>query len=147
MALFDKFRTNIEGLQQAKDYPGLIAILAGDDPGNRADAAQALCTLGVPAIPDLLGALENAGPGPRARIAEALASAGTPSIPLFLALILRAGHAVQTSLSRAIAGAGDGMFEALLPALHHEQPAIRRAAVIALRDRPESRAAPCADAP
>lgn len=134
MALFDKFRTNIEGLRQAKDYPGLIGILAGEDPVMRGDAARALCTLGVPAIPDLDGALSSAGPGPRARMAEALASAGTSSIPLILALILRADPALQTTLSRAIAGAGDGMVEALLPALHHEQPAIRRAAVIALRE-------------
>jgi HEAT repeat protein len=134
MVLFDKFRANIEGLRQAKDYPGLIRILAGEDPVMRGDAARALCTLGVPAIPDLLGALSSAGPGPRDRMAEALASAGTSSIPLILALILRADPALQTTLSRAIAGAGDGMVEALLPALHHGQPAIRRAAVIALRE-------------
>lgn len=134
MAFFDKFRTNIEGLRQAKDYPGLIEILAGEDPAMRGDAARALCALGVPAIPDLLRALSSAGSGPRARAAEALVSTGNPSIPLLLALILRADPALQTSLSRAIAGAGDGMVEALLPALHHQQPAVRRAAVIALRE-------------
>lgn len=134
MAFFDKFRTNIEGLRQAKDYSGLIEILAGEDPAMRGDAARALCVLGVPAIPDLLGALSGAGPGSRARMAEALVSAGNSSIPLLLALILRADPSLQASLSRAVAGAGDGMVEALLPALHHQQPAIRRAAVIALRE-------------
>ncbi|WP_054847920.1 hypothetical protein [Methanoculleus chikugoensis] len=32
MAFFDKFRTNVDGLQQAKDYPGLVAVLNSDDP-------------------------------------------------------------------------------------------------------------------
>ncbi|MDV2482252.1 HEAT repeat domain-containing protein [Methanoculleus sp. Wushi-C6] len=134
MGLFDRFRPNVEGLRQSGDYPGLIGLLAGDDPGSRADAAQALNALGVSAIPDIFEALKSAGPGPRARMTEALASVGIPSIPLFLALILRADPALQSSLSRAIAGAGDEVFDALLPALHHEQPAIRRAAVIALRE-------------
>ncbi|MBA7483459.1 hypothetical protein ES707_18974 [subsurface metagenome] len=66
-------------------------------------------------------------------MAEALASTGTSSVPLLLALISRASPALQASVARAIARAGDWMFEALLPTLHHEQPAIRCAAVIALR--------------
>ena len=121
-------------MRQAKDYPGLIAHLEGDDPRNRADAAQALASLGVPAIPDIQKRLERAGPAARTRMTEALASVGAPSIPLLLALILRASPALQASISRAVAGAGDAIFEALLPALHHEQPAIRRATVIALRE-------------
>ena len=133
MAFFDKFRTNVEGLRQAKDYPGLIAVLDSQEPGNRADAARALSALGVPAIPDLQKALENAGAASRARMTGALASVGTPSIPLLLALILRASPALQAYIASAIAGTGDSMVEALLPALHHEQPAIRRATVIALQ--------------
>ncbi|WP_332449616.1 HEAT repeat domain-containing protein [Methanoculleus sp.] len=133
MAFIDRFRTNVERLRQEKDYPGLAAALDGTDPGNRADAARALATLGVPAIPDLERALERAGTASRARMTEALASTGASSIPLLLALLLRASPALQASIATAIAGAGDGMVEALLPALRHEQPAIRRAAVIALR--------------
>ena len=134
MAFFDRFRTNIERLRQEKDYSGLAAAMESADPGNRAEAAQALASLGVPAIPDLERALERAGPTTRARMTEALVSTGASSIPLFLALILRACPALQAAIATAIAGAGDGMMEALLPALHHEQPAIRRAAVIALRE-------------
>jgi HEAT repeat protein len=133
MAFFDRFRTSIRKLEQEKDYPGLIRALGGEDPAIRADAARALCTLGVPALPDLLGALENTGPTSRTRMAEALASAGTSAIPLLLALVLRASPALQASITGAIAQRGDEMFEALLPALYHERPAIRRAAVIALQ--------------
>ncbi len=133
MAFFDRFRTNIEGLWQTKDYPGLIDALDGDEPGSRADAARTLSALGVSAVPELLGALENAGPTSRLRMAEALASAGISSVPLLLALISRASPALQASMARAIAGTDESIFEALLPALHHEQPAIRSAAVIALR--------------
>ncbi|MCK9298556.1 HEAT repeat domain-containing protein [Methanoculleus sp.] len=134
MAFFDRFRTNIERLRQEKDYSGLAAAMESADPGNRAEAAQALASLGVPAIPDLERALERAGPTTRARMTEALVSTGITSIPLLLALILRACPDLQASIATAIAGAGDGMAEALLPALHHQQPAIRRAAVIALRE-------------
>ena len=133
MAFFNKPRANVDGLRQAKDYPGLAAVLDSEDPGNRADAARALAALGVPAIPDILTALEDARPVSRERMAEALASAGTPSIPLLLALILRASPALQASIARAIAEIGDPMVEALLPALHHQQPVIRRATVIALQ--------------
>ena len=133
MAFFDRFRTNIDGLQQAKDYPGLVAVLDSDDPGNRVAAARALAALGVPAIPDILRALERARPASRTRIAGALVSIGAPSIPLLLALILRAGPGLQASIAHAIATADNSMAEMLLPALHHEQPAIRRATVIALQ--------------
>jgi len=133
MAFFDRFRTSIRKLEQEKDYPGLIRALGGEDPAIRTDAARALCTLGVPALPDLLDALENVGPTSQTRMAEALASAGTSSIPLLLALVLRASPALQASIAGAIAGRGDEMLEALLPALYHERPAIRRAAVIALQ--------------
>ncbi|MFY9131891.1 MAG: HEAT repeat domain-containing protein [Candidatus Methanoculleus thermohydrogenotrophicum] len=133
MALFDRFRTDIRRLEQEKDYSGLIRALGGEDPTIRADAAKALCTLGVPALPDLLVALENAGPATRTRMAEGLASAGPSSVPLLLALVLRAGPALQASIADAIAKRGDEMFKALLPALYHERPAIRRAAVIALQ--------------
>ncbi|WP_214019805.1 HEAT repeat domain-containing protein [Methanoculleus sp.] len=133
MAFFDKLRTNIEGLWQTKDYPGLIDALDGEEPGRRADAARTLSALGVSAVPELLGALENAGPASRLRMAEALASAGVSSVPLLLALINRASPALQASMARAIAGTDESIFEALLSALHHEQPAIRSAAVIALR--------------
>ncbi len=134
MAFFDRFRTNVERLQQEKDYAGLAAALDAEDPGIRADAARSLVALGVPAIPDLLNALEGARPASRTRMTEALALAGISAIPLLLAVILRAGPALQASIARAVAGAGGGMIDALLPALHHEQPAIRRAAVIALRE-------------
>ena len=133
MAFFDRFRTNIDGLQQAKDYPGLVAVLDSDDPGSRADAAQALAVLGVPAIPDILRALEKAQPASRTRMAGSLVSVGAPSIPLLLALILRASPGLQASIAHAIAAAENSMAEMLLPALHHEQPAIRRATVIALQ--------------
>ncbi|MDK2990626.1 MAG: hypothetical protein PWR16_2155 [Methanoculleus sp.] len=133
MAFFNKSRANVDGLRQAKDYPGLVAVLDSEDPGNRADAARALTALGVPAIPDILTALEDARPVSRKRMAEALASAGTPSIPLLLALILQASPALQASIARAIAEIDDSMVEALLPALHHQQPTIRRATVIALQ--------------
>lgn len=133
MAFFDRFLTNIDRLRQEKDYPGLIGALDGEDPGNRAEAARALCTLGVPAIADLLKAMENAGSASRARMAEALASTGVPAVPLLLALIIRASPALQASIARAIGRTDNGMFEALLPTLHHERPAIRCAAVIALR--------------
>ena len=133
MAFIDRFRTNVERLRQEKDYPGLAAALESADPGTRADAARALSTLGVLAIPDLLRALERAAPASRARMTEALVSTDTASIPLLLALILRACPALQASIATAVAGAGDGMVEVLIPALHHEQPAIRRATVIALR--------------
>ena len=134
MAFFDRFRANVERLQQERDYAGLARALSAEDPCTRADAARALAALGVPAIPALLDALESARPASRNRMTESLVSTGIPSIPLLLAVILRASPALQASISRAVAGAGDGMFEALLPALHHEQPAIRRAAVITLRD-------------
>jgi len=134
MAFFDRFRANVERLQQERDYAGLAGVLDAEDPGTRADAARALAVLGVPAIPDLLVALENAGPASRTRMTEALVSTGTPAIPLLLAVILRASPALQASIARAVAGTGNGMVEALIPALHHEQPAIRRAAVIALRE-------------
>ncbi|HNV39418.1 MAG TPA: HEAT repeat domain-containing protein, partial [Methanoculleus sp.] len=134
MAFFDRFRANVERLQQERDYAGLARALSAEDPSTRADAARALAALGVPAIPALLDALESARPASRNRMTESLVSTGIPSIPLLLAVILRASPALQASISRAVAGAGDGMFEALLPALHHEQPAIRRAAVITLRD-------------
>ncbi|HOI13445.1 MAG TPA: HEAT repeat domain-containing protein [Methanoculleus sp.] len=133
MAFFNKPRANVDGLWQAKDYPGLAAVLDSEDPGNRADAARALAALGVPAIPDILTALEDVHPVSRERMVEALASTGTPSIPLLLALTLRASPALQASIARAIASAGDSMVEALLPALHHQQPTVRRATVIALR--------------
>ncbi len=133
MAFFDKFRTKIDGLQQAKDYPGLVAVLNGEDPGNRADAARALAALGVPAIPDILRALERARPASRTRMTESLVSVGAPSIPLLLALILRASPGLQASISRTIAEAENSMADMLMPALHHEQPAIRRATVIALQ--------------
>jgi len=133
MAFFDKFRTKIDGLQQAKDYPGLVAVLKSEDPGNRADAARALAALGVPAIPDILRALERARPASRTRMTESLVSVGAPSIPLLLALILRASPGLQASIGRAIAETDNSMAEMLLPALHHEQPAIRRATVIALQ--------------
>lgn len=133
MAFFDRFLTNIDRLRQERDYPGLIGVLDGEDPGNRAEAAKALCTLGVPAVPDLLGAMEDAGPASRARMAEALASTGVPAVPLLLALIVRASPALQGSIARAIGRTDNGLFEAVLPALHHERPAIRCAAVIALR--------------
>ena len=133
MAFFDKFRTNIDGLQQAKDYPGLVAVLSSEDPRNRADAARALAALGVPAIPDILRTLEKARPASRNRMAESLVSAGAPSIPLLLVLILRASPGLQASIAHAIAETDNSMAETLLPALHHEQPAIRRATVIALQ--------------
>ncbi|MCM2466746.1 HEAT repeat domain-containing protein [Methanoculleus oceani] len=133
MAFFDKFRTNIEGFWQSKDYPGLIGDLDGEEPGSRADAARNLSAIGVSAVPELLGALENAGPASRVRMTEALASVGFSSVPLLLAVICRASPALQASMARAIARTGDGIFDALLPALHHEEPAIRCAAVIALR--------------
>ena len=133
MAFFDKFRTKIDGLQQAKDYPGLVAVLNSEDPGNRADAARALAALGVPAIPDILRALERARPASRTRMTESLVSVGAPSIPLLLALILRASPGLQASIGRAIAETENSVAETLLPALHHEQPAIRRATVIALQ--------------
>lgn len=133
MAFFDRFRTNIDGLRQAKDYPGLVAVLESDDPRSRADAARALAALGVPAIPEILKALEQARPASRDRMVESLVSVGAPSIPLLLALILRAGPGLQASIARAIAKAENSMTEALLPALHHDQPAIRRATVIALQ--------------
>ncbi|SCL75293.1 Bilin biosynthesis protein PecE [Methanoculleus chikugoensis] len=133
MAFFDKFRTKIDGLQQAKDYPGLVAVLNGEDPGNRADAARALAVLGVPAIPDILRALERARPASRTRMIESLVSVGAPSIPLLLALVLQASPDLQASISRTIAEAENSMAEMLMPALHHEQPAIRRATVIALQ--------------
>ncbi|MDD4566264.1 MAG: HEAT repeat domain-containing protein [Methanoculleus chikugoensis] len=133
MAFFDKFRTNVDGLQQAKDYPGLVAVLNSDDPRNRADAARALTALGVPAIPDILRALEHARPASRTRMTESLVSVGAPSIPLLLALILRASPGLQASIGRAIAETDNSMTETLLPALHHKQPAIRRATVIALQ--------------
>jgi len=133
MALFDRLRTDVEGLRQAKDYPGLIALLDGDDPAGRTEAARALCSLGIGAIPNLLRSLERARPASQTRMLSALVSVGTPSIPLLLALILRADPALQTAISSAIASAGEPMFEALLPALQHNQPAIRRATVIALQ--------------
>lgn len=133
MAFFDRLRTNIGGLWQTKDYPGLIDALDGDEPGSRADAARTLAALGVSAVPELLGALENAGPASRLRMSEALASAGVSSVPLLLALISRASPALQASMARAIAGTDGSIVDALLSALHHEQPAVRGAAVIALR--------------
>jgi HEAT repeat protein len=133
MALFERLRTDVEGLRQAKDYPGLIAILDGDDPAGRTEAARALCNLGVGALPTLLRSLDKAGPASRTRMLGALVSVGTPSIPLLLALILRADPTLQTTIARAIASAGEPMFEALLPALQHDQPAIRRATVISLQ--------------
>ncbi|KDE56185.1 HEAT repeat domain-containing protein [Methanoculleus sp. MH98A] len=133
MAFFDKLRANIEGLRQTKDCPGLIAVLDGEEAGNRADAARAICTLGVSAVPDLLERLENANRVSRARILGALASAGAPSIPLLLALILRASPALQAAITRAVAEEGDSLSETLQFALHHKQPAVRRAAVIAIR--------------
>ncbi|MDN5338915.1 MAG: hypothetical protein PWQ30_24 [Euryarchaeota archaeon] len=133
MAFFDRFRTNIDGLRQAKDYPGLVAVLESDDPRSRADAARALAALGVPAIPEILKALEQARPASRDRMVESLVSVGAPSIPLLLALILRAGPGLQASISRTIAEAENSMAEMLMPALHHDQPAIRRATVIALQ--------------
>ncbi|MDK2917032.1 MAG: hypothetical protein PWR25_1589, partial [Euryarchaeota archaeon] len=98
MAFFDRFRTNIDGLRQAKDYPGLVAVLESDDPRSRADAARALAALGVPAIPEILKALEQARPASRDRMVESLVSVGAPSIPLLLALILRAGPGLQASI-------------------------------------------------
>ena len=74
MAFFDRFRANVERLQQERDYAGLAGVLDAEDPGTRADAARALAVLGVPAIPDLLVALENAGPASRTRMTEVLAS-------------------------------------------------------------------------
>ncbi|BBL67972.1 HEAT repeat domain-containing protein [Methanoculleus chikugoensis] len=133
MAFFDKFRTSIEGLRQTADYHSLIAVLDGEEPGSRVDAAQALSALGVSAVPDLLKGLENANRISRARMLGALASVGAPSIPLLLALTLRASPTLQASITRAIAETGDSMFEALLLALHHKQPAVRRAAVLAIR--------------
>ncbi|KAF5050690.1 MAG: HEAT repeat domain-containing protein [Methanoculleus marisnigri] len=133
MAFFDKFRANIEGLRQTKDCPGLIAVLDGEEAGNRADAARALCALGVSAVPDLLERLENANRVSRARMLGALASAGAPSIPLLLALILRASPGLQAAITRAVAEEGDSLSETLQFALHHKQPAVRRAAVIAIR--------------
>ena len=133
MAFFDRFRTGVRRLEQEKDCPGLIRALCGEDRAIRADAAKAICTLGIPAIPDLLGALESAGPETRSQMAEALASVGTPSIPLFLALVLRASPALQVSIAGAIAKNDSTMLGALLPALNHEHPAIRRAAVISLQ--------------
>lgn len=133
MAFFDRFRTNIEGLWQTKDHPGLIDALDGDEAGNRADAARTLSVLGDSVVPELLGALENASPASRLRMAEALTFAGASSVPLLLALIGQASPALQASLARAVAGTDDAISEALLSALHHEQPAIRSAAVIALR--------------
>ena len=134
MALFDKFLTHIERLRSEKDCPDLIGALDSEDPDYRAAAAQALCKSGASAVPDLLDALENAGPASRARMAEALASTGASSAPLLLALITRASPALRVSIGRAIAGTPcDSMFEVLLPALHHEQPAMRCAAVFVLR--------------
>ena len=133
MAFFDRFRTGVRRLEQEKDCPGLIRALCGEDRAIRADAAKAICTLGIPAIPDLLGALESAGPETRSQMAEALSSVGIPSIPLFLALVLRASPALQVSIAGAIAKNDSTMLGALLPALNHEHPAIRRAAVISLQ--------------
>ncbi len=135
MAFFDKFRTSIEGLRQTADYHSLIAVLDGEEPGSRVDAAQALSASGgFPPSPTFSrdSRMPTASHGPGCSGGRWLRSALHPS-PLLLALTLRASPTLQASITRAIAETGDSMFEALLLALHHKQPAVRRAAVLAIR--------------
>jgi HEAT repeat protein len=133
MALFDRTRKNVDRLRQENDIPGLIQVLGTDDPVLRIDAAKALCSIGVPAIPDVARVLEKTAPQARKRMLEALAAAGSQAIPLFLALIIQARPDHRKAIADSLGGMGRETFDALLPAVHHNRPAIRRGAVVALQ--------------
>ncbi|NYT05584.1 MAG: HEAT repeat domain-containing protein [Methanomicrobiales archaeon] len=130
MALFDRSASECNRMKEAGNIEGLLDLLCRADPGQRPSIATALLSMGTPAIKAAAGRLSS-GDTTEA-LAHALASPGIAVLPALLHLVSRIPGEPAVVIADDLARAGNEAFEALMPAMMHENPALRKGAAVVL---------------
>jgi HEAT repeat protein len=126
---------DVPKMKEAKDIRELMRLLSHHDPDVRWRAAEALGTLGKPALEDLLRGLDHHDPGVRLGIIEALGDIGDPRAvrPLLGILSDDGSSEIRWATALALGNLGDsGAAPFLVKALRDPDKYVRLGAALAL---------------
>ncbi|HMA04318.1 MAG TPA: HEAT repeat domain-containing protein [Methanomicrobiales archaeon] len=133
--LFQNREPDIPALQAAGDTRELIGLLSHPNPDTRWRAAEALGTLGGPAVDDLIRELHRHDPQVRLGVVEALGAIGDPrAAPSLLGILSGDGsEEVRWAAALALGDTGDASaVPALAAALRDPSKYVRFGAAVAL---------------